>query len=353
MTREGYDYSWGRPSGAAIKASGRDFVVRYLFDDGQGGKGLDQSEINDLQANGIAIAVVYEEYANSFRGFAAGAAQAQRAQAALNKLSLPKDMPIYFAVDWDSTEADQADINAACQGAASVIGLPRVGIYGSFYVVERCKAANTATFFWQTYAWSGGQVSAHNHLFQYKNGQSLNGHAVDFTRATQDQFGQSSVGSGSPAPSGKKSNEEIATEVIAGAWGNGQERINRLTDAGYEYDAIQAIVNARVGSNTVKSNDVIANEVIAGMWGNGDDRRNRLTNAGYNYDDIQAIVNVKVSGSSAAGETYITVPYGPQGYLSNIAARYGTTVAQLVEWNRGKYPISANVVNAGWVIRVK
>ena len=39
-----------------------------------------------------------------------------------------------------------------------------------------------------------------------------------------------------PTPS-KKSNEQIADEVIAGKWGNGEERKQRLTAAGYNYDA--------------------------------------------------------------------------------------------------------------------
>ena len=41
----------------------------------------------------------------------------------------------------------------------------------------------------------------------------------------------------------KKSNEEMAKEVIRGLWGNGTERKNKLTAAGYDYKAIQAIVN--------------------------------------------------------------------------------------------------------------
>lgn len=41
----------------------------------------------------------------------------------------------------------------------------------------------------------------------------------------------------------KKSNEEIAKEVIAGKWGNGAERKNRLTAAGYDYNAVQSMVN--------------------------------------------------------------------------------------------------------------
>ena len=46
-----------------------------------------------------------------------------------------------------------------------------------------------------------------------------------------------------PPKAVKKSNEEIAKEVIQGNWGNGQERKDRLIAAGYDYTAIQTIVN--------------------------------------------------------------------------------------------------------------
>ena len=41
----------------------------------------------------------------------------------------------------------------------------------------------------------------------------------------------------------KKSDEDIAKEVIAGKWGNGRERKEKLIAAGYDYNKIQAIVN--------------------------------------------------------------------------------------------------------------
>lgn len=41
----------------------------------------------------------------------------------------------------------------------------------------------------------------------------------------------------------KKSNEEIAREVIQGKWGNGNTRKEKLKAAGYDYAAVQAIVN--------------------------------------------------------------------------------------------------------------
>ena len=44
----------------------------------------------------------------------------------------------------------------------------------------------------------------------------------------------------------KKSNEEIADEVIKGLWGNGQERKDKLAIAGYDATAIQKIVNEKL-----------------------------------------------------------------------------------------------------------
>lgn len=44
-------------------------------------------------------------------------------------------------------------------------------------------------------------------------------------------------------PNKLKSNEEIAKEVILGKWGNGTARKTKLSKAGYDYNAVQKIVN--------------------------------------------------------------------------------------------------------------
>lgn len=44
-----------------------------------------------------------------------------------------------------------------------------------------------------------------------------------------------------------------------------------------------------------KTNEEIAREVIQGKWGNGSDRKNKLTKAGYNYSEVQKIVNKLLS----------------------------------------------------------
>jgi N-acetylmuramoyl-L-alanine amidase len=104
-----------------------------------------------------------------------------------------------------------------------------------------------------------------------------------------------------------KTATEIAREVIAGKWGNGADRKRKLQAAGYDYNAVQAAVNALLTGKqpaqkpvqqpaqkpaaTTKSIDAVAREVIAGKWGNGSTRKKKLQAAGYDYNAVQKRVN--------------------------------------------------------------
>lgn len=81
-----------------------------------------------------------------------------------------------------------------------------------------------------------------------------------------------------------------------------------------------------------KTNEQIADEVIAGKWGNGADRKARLEQAGYDYNAIQAIVNQKLG--------YGVIRYAVRrgDTLSSIAARYGTTWQKIAKDNNLKNP---------------
>lgn len=93
-------------------------------------------------------------------------------------------------------------------------------------------------------------------------------------------------------PSSDKSTSDIAQEVIQGLWGNGSDRVSRLTSAGYDADAVQREVNRILGGDNQETDlDEIAWQVIQGDWGNGSDRRARLESAGYDYRAIQQRVN--------------------------------------------------------------
>ena len=115
-----------------------------------------------------------------------------------------------------------------------------------------------------------------------------------------------------PTPA-KKSIDEIAAEVMAGKWGNGDARKQALIKAGYDYAAVQNAVNKLVKGETEpapkpakKSNAEIAKEVMAGLWGNGEDRKKRLQAAGYDYSAVQAEVNKLAGGGSKGYKVQVT-----------------------------------------------
>lgn len=100
-----------------------------------------------------------------------------------------------------------------------------------------------------------------------------------------------------------KSVDEVAQEVLQGAWGNGQERYDNLTNAGYDAQEVQNRVNSLLGgetssnSNSANSDlDSVAQEVLQGLWGNGQDRFNNLENAGYDAQAVQDRVNELLGG---------------------------------------------------------
>ena len=98
---------------------------------------------------------------------------------------------------------------------------------------------------------------------------------------------------------GDKSVDEIAQEVLQGLWGNGQERFDNLTNAGYDAQAVQDrvnnILNGGQGYDDYTNLDDVANEVIQGLWGNGQERFDNLTNAGYDAQSVQDRVNELLS----------------------------------------------------------
>lgn len=99
-----------------------------------------------------------------------------------------------------------------------------------------------------------------------------------------------------------------------------------------------------------KSIDEIAKEVIAGKWGNGDDRKNRLNNAGYNYSEVQAKVNQMLKGSTSPVQQklYYVVKKGDN--LTKIAKMYSTSIDKLVKLNNIK---NKNLIYVNQKLRVK
>ena len=156
-----------------------------------------------------------------------------------------------------------------------------------------------------------------------------------------------------------KSVDEIAREVIAGKWGNGNDRKNRLTSSGYDYTKIQNRVNELMGASakpSLKSVDEIAREVIAGKWGNGNERKNRLTSAGYDYSAVQNRVNelMGATRSSSPKQLYtvkvdipnLNIRTGPGTNYSKTGKFTGVGVFGIVEEKNGWGKLYSG---AGWI----
>ncbi len=95
----------------------------------------------------------------------------------------------------------------------------------------------------------------------------------------------------------------------------------------------------------VKSLAEIAREVIAGKWGNGTERKEKLYKAGYDYNAVQNEVNKIVKAQ--AKEVVYTVQRGDT--LNSIANKYGTTVDKLVKKNGIK---NKNLIYVGQKIKI-
>lgn len=98
-----------------------------------------------------------------------------------------------------------------------------------------------------------------------------------------------------------KSSETVAQEVLQGLWGNGQDRYDNLTNAGYDADHIQDLVNSMLNGDSTDNStstdlDSVAQEVLQGLWGNGQERYDSLTNAGYDAQAVQDRVNSLLNG---------------------------------------------------------
>jgi hypothetical protein len=197
---EGIDYAWDRPNLDVLWNSGKRFVCRYLAYL-PNGKALSASERAALHAKGFSIVLNWEQSSGDmFKGYSTGQAHAREALRQANALGAPASVPIYFSCDKDvTTDSEMYAVAAYLDGAASVLGRGRVGVYGEYSVIEAmlpgpkpaglAGIGDHAAWGWQTYAWSGGKNSTKAHFKQYKNGVTLAGADCDLNVSLKPNFG--------------------------------------------------------------------------------------------------------------------------------------------------------------------
>ncbi len=74
-----------------------------------------------------------------------------------------------------------------------------------------------------------------------------------------------------------------------------EEMLSGIGNRTEENEDIHNIQSTTSEEEKPKSNEDIADEVILGLWGNGADRKQRLEKEGYDYEAIQEIVNKKLN----------------------------------------------------------
>ena len=164
----------------AIKAAGYDFVGRYLVP-AKGSlrwKALTKKEAEIICNAGLRLLTVYETTADRPRGGSAyGTVDGKSARQCAEAIGMPHSGVLYFAVDYATKDYDT--VEAYMRAAAQQIAPYRLGVYGSYSVVEAMRSRGVTNYLWQCVAWSYRMVSPHYSVYQHTAGASVAGVAVD------------------------------------------------------------------------------------------------------------------------------------------------------------------------------
>lgn len=165
----GLDYSASRISGQAIRAAGYQFTVRYVDspDYGPPSKCVVPGEYADLTAHGVSVALVFEGGTDDITGgHGAGIRNARRALAGARWVGHPDDGIIFMAVDEHLSGAQVVQALDYLDGAASVLGRDRTGVYGFSELVDSAIGRYGALWQCGRRPAPGGPV----HLYQRNDG---------------------------------------------------------------------------------------------------------------------------------------------------------------------------------------
>ena len=156
--RYGVDYSMTKVDWPAffraLKASGRDFIGRYLPWRGATWRQLTKVELDAAVAAGVDCFFWFEDSDNHFsarNGFAQGAADAEEALLALERLGVPSDTPVYNTVDFHASHGSEIDAYFRCVN--TVVPVSQIGVYGNYITIDWVYQQSLATYFCQSNAW--------------------------------------------------------------------------------------------------------------------------------------------------------------------------------------------------------
>jgi LysM repeat protein len=171
----------------ALYAAGIRLIGRYIGSPSSW-KTLELAEVKALKDAGIKIYSIRQTTNNvaSFFNYAKGVTEAKEAETWAHSINQPNGTAVYFSVDFDAKGSALDAVKQFFKGVAVTLKDYKVGVYGSYGVVEALSETTYTDYYFQTYAWSGGKVSKYADLFQYKNGQAIAGVTVDYNEIKDD-----------------------------------------------------------------------------------------------------------------------------------------------------------------------
>ena len=213
---------------------------------------------NACKSTGIPIGIYVYNYCNSEDTVKSGA------EWTVNQLKDKGiDLPIYIDMEDRSIENLGKDkltsiciaFNTVIENAGYWAGVyANLNWYTNYLNKDTIKARYTT---WVAhYGISQGRYLGQYDMLQYSDTGKISGISgisgnVDMDIMYRDlinEIKESNTGTD------RKTVEELAREVIDGKWGNGEERKIKLTNAGYDYSAVQAKVNEILGVDTSITN---------------------------------------------------------------------------------------------------
>jgi hypothetical protein len=165
------DFSWTKPSPAAVKAAGYVGVIGYLSYDTTG-KNLTPIEAACYRAAGLDVLFVWENGAwDALSGASTGATHGAAALAQAQAAGNPATSPLFVNVGDFAAEPGQIQAIAAYyDGFCSAIPGQARGGYGTGYIIDQLAASGRAGVWWQNAmddsGESGASVSANANLYQ-------------------------------------------------------------------------------------------------------------------------------------------------------------------------------------------
>lgn len=343
--KKGIDISYfqGNIDFKKVKADGIDFIIpRCGY--GKSNKDSKFSEyVAGALAAGIEVPAIYHfSYALNEEN---AREEARQAVKFAQEAGLPKETIIFFDLEYDSVDYAKkyavnidkarciAHTNAFCQEVQKH-GY-RTGIYANQDYLNRMydDATIKKYIFW--YAnWNGGKTPSVKCAFhQWSEKGRVNG--IKGNVDMDYYYG----GADAPAkePMTPEEINKVAKEVLDGKYGNGNDRVKALTEAGYDYKTVQDRVNELIKEikpaeptpepepmpvTTPKfTTEEMVQKVINGEYGNGDERKQKLEAEGYDYRKIQNAVNKAIATPKQVSPA--------KSFDKNIAGTYEVTATAL------------------------